>query len=330
MYILVTGGCGFIGSNFVRYLLDTTYDTIVNLDKLTYAGNSENLCDVILNPRYEFCLGDIADKDIVEWIFSHFHFHTIYHLAAESHVDNSIADAAPFLKTNVLGTVNLLEAVRKFCPDAIFVHVSTDEVYGSLTHSDPPFNEKTSYDPRSPYSASKAASDHFVSAYYHTHGLKTIITNCSNNYGPYQHPEKFIPTVIRKALTGQQIPVYGTGSNVRDWIHVSDHCKALTAVAERGKIGEKYCIGGEYELENLTLARHILDYLGLSYERIDLVEDRKGHDFRYAINNAKLRHDTGWYPQISFEESGIEQTIEWYRNNMDWVNSCLNRTKLSA
>ena len=327
MSILVTGGCGFIGSNLVKHLLDTSECTIVNIDKLTYAGNPENLREVFHDPRYEFCLGDIADKDTIAWLFNRFDFHLIFHLAAESHVDNSIADAAPFIKTNVLGTANLLEAVREYCPDATFIHVSTDEVYGSLGKLDRPFHEKTPYDPRSPYSASKAASDHFVSAYHHTHGLQTIITNCSNNYGPYQHPEKLIPTVLWKAMLNKPIPIYGTGENVRDWIHVSDHCKALTTIAEHGKIGEKYCIGGENQLSNLTLAKHILDTLGLSHDLIEFVEDRKGHDFRYDIENLKVLRDTGWKPETNFED-GIRQTIEWYRNNMEWVKSCLKRSAL--
>lgn len=325
MSILVTGGCGFIGSNLIRYLLDTGHTNIVNIDKLTYAGNPENLRDVVHDPRYEFCLGDIGDKDTLDWLFNKFDFDIIFHLAAESHVDNSIADASPFIKTNVLGTVNLLEAVREYCPHAKFIHVSTDEVYGSLGVFDRPFNEKTPYDPRSPYSASKASSDHFVSAYHHTHGLKTIITNCSNNYGPFQHPEKFIPTVLRKALTNQKIPIYGTGENVRDWIYVVDHCKALTTIAERGIIGEKYCIGGENQLSNLSLAKIILDHVGLSHNMLEFVEDRKGHDFRYDIENLKVLRDTGWKPETNFKD-GIHQTIDWYTNNMRWVNSCLKHS----
>lgn len=324
MTILVTGGCGFIGSNFVRYLRNISNEPIAILDKLTYAGNLNNVRGISGVTVWE---GDIANRDNVEeWLGSHDDVPVIYHFAAESHVDNSIADSAPFLQTNVIGTVNLLEAIRKFSPKTKFIHVSTDEVYGSLGRDDPPFTEKTQYDPRSPYSASKAASDHFVNAYRATHGLKTIITNCSNNYGPYQHPEKFIPTVIRKAIAGEKIPVYGTGENVRDWLYVEDHCSALYQIAERGRVGEKYCIGGGYAQSNLRLACDILGYLGLGYDQIQFVEDRKGHDFRYDIDSEKLYLDTGWKPTMRFDR-GLARTVDWYVRNPQWVKSCLERSE---
>jgi dTDP-glucose 4,6-dehydratase len=324
MTILVTGGCGFIGSNFVHRLRALGREEISVLDKLTYAGNLGNITDVPGPTKVYY--GDIADKEAVaEWFRIHPVVSTVYHFAAESHVDNSIADASPFLQTNVIGTVNLLEAVRHYHPDAKFMHVSTDEVYGSLGMKDPPFTEKTQYDPRSPYSASKAASDHFVNAYRATFGLKTIITNCSNNYGPYQHPEKFIPTVIRKALAGEKIPIYGTGLNVRDWLHVEDHCDALIQIAERGRVGEKYCIGGGTPKTNLHLAMEILGYLGKGYDQLQFVEDRKGHDFRYDIDSSKLYEDTGWKPLTRFDR-GLSKTIDWYVRNPKWVKSCLERS----
>lgn len=325
MTILVTGGCGFIGSNFIRYYLETHDDLVINLDSLTYAGNRSNL-DGVPKKNYQFIQGDINNKVLVNDIIHHSKPDVIFNFAAESHVDNSIKDSSPFIQTNVLGTVNLLECVRQH-KSIRFVHISTDEVYGSLREHDPRFNTITPYAPRSPYSASKAASDHFVMAYHHTHGLDTVITNCSNNYGPHQHPEKLIPTVIRKALAGEKIPVYGDGSNIRDWIFVKDHCEGILKAAELGKSGHQYLFGGNNQVHNIDLVEKILDLLNLNYDLISFVEDRKGHDYRYDIDSSKAEVHLGWLPRTELE-NGLQFTVDWYKNNMEWVNKCLKRSAL--
>ncbi|CAB4124304.1 RfbB dTDP-D-glucose 4,6-dehydratase [uncultured Caudovirales phage] len=322
MTILVTGGCGFIGSNFIRNYSKWYSDRVVNVDLLTYAGNQDNISDV--RDNYKFYLGDIADRRFMEDIIKTESPDMIFNFAAESHVDNSITDSMPFLKTNVLGTANLLECVKSVKRDTRFVHISTDEVYGSLGPTDPAFTENTPYSPRSPYSASKAASDHFVMAYHHTHGLDTIITNCSNNYGRNQHPEKFIPTIIRKVLFNAPIPVYGNGSNVRDWIHVDDHCSGIVAAASHGISGEKYNFGGENQISNIDLVYKILGVIGADKKLISYVVDRLGHDFRYDIDNTKSRTVLGWKPQIEFDD-GLNNTIAWYMNNTRWVEQCLRK-----
>jgi len=321
MSILVTGGMGFIGSNFIRRYLMEESDKVVNFDGLTYAANPDTLQDLQESSRYEFVYGYIGSRRQIEQILEKHKPHTIINFAAESHVDNSILNSEPFFTTNVFGTMNLLECVKRVCPKTFFLHVSTDEVYGSLDAWDSPSTEKTAYAPRSPYAASKAASDHLVMAYHHTHGLRTIITNCSNNYGPYQHAEKFIPTVIRKAMAGEQIPVYGTGMNIRDWIHVQDHCDALIEIIRNGIIGERYNIGGGVQKTNLEVAEVILSFMGLPNDFITFVPDRKGHDFRYDLDIGKIEREIGWRPTINFW-SGLKDTVKWYRNNMEWVNSC--------
>ena len=317
MSILVTGGCGFIGSNFVRRYANLYDDRIMVVDALTYAGNKNNLKDT----RAVLAVGNICSTAFIEPLIQNFRPKTIINFAAESHVDNSIRDSKPFVYSNVLGTVNLLDTVLRVDPSIRFVHVSTDEVYGSLSSSDPAFTEETPYDPRSPYSASKAASDHFVMAYHHTHGLDTVITNCSNNYGPYQHAEKFVPTVIRRALKNEPIPVYGKGSNIRDWLYVEDHCQALLEVIERGRTGHKYNIGGGCQINNLFLANLIVD-MCRSASKIEFVTDRKGHDFRYDVSYDKIHLELGWKPDTSLIP-GMEKTIQWYRQNMEWFELCV-------
>jgi len=317
MSILVTGGCGFIGSNFVRRYTSLYDDRVMVVDALTYAANKQN----IEGTGAILAVGNIASKEFIEPLIRNFRPKTIVNFAAESHVDNSIRDSKPFVYSNVLGTVNLLDSVLRVDPSIRFVHVSTDEVYGSLSSSDPAFTEETPYDPRSPYSASKAASDHFVMAYHHTHGLDTVITNCSNNYGPYQHAEKFVPTVIRRALKNEPIPVYGKGSNIRDWLYVEDHCQAIIDVIERGRTGNKYNIGGGCQLNNLYLANLIVD-MCRSASKIEFVTDRKGHDFRYDVSYDKIHLELGWKPTTSVIP-GMEKTIQWYRQNMEWLDLCL-------
>lgn len=326
MTILVTGGFGFIGSNFInRYMMLNPDEEVLVMDNMSYASNISNLIEPIKTGRLNHAFCDIADAEKVKEYLTKYKPKFIVHFAAESHVDNSIRDCTPFLHSNVFGTVNLLEQVRNFCPESLFLHVSTDEVFGSLNIDDKPFTEKTPYAPRSPYAASKAASDHFVRAYSVTHGLKTIITNCSNNFGPYQHPEKLIPTIIRKALADERVPIYGNGLNIRDWLYVEDHVDALMQIMERGRIGEQYCIGGGTQKTNMNLAIRILNLLGKPVNLIQLVEDRKGHDFRYDIDSDKLFLDVGWKPSTSFDR-GLEKTVKWYQNNIEWVKSC----KLSA
>jgi dTDP-glucose 4,6-dehydratase len=328
MTILVTGGLGFIGSAFVRDYLKRTIDIpedVIILDFLTYAGNLKNLGPYEHDERIKIFVADINNTDVVKDILSVYKPRLLVNFAAETHVDNSIKSSSPFLQTNVLGVVNLLECVKDICPEIIFLHISTDEVYGSLGPKDPPFTENTPYAPRSPYAASKAASDHFVNAYRVTHGLRTYITNCSNNFGPYQHPEKFIPTVIINALNNQKIPIYGSGKNIRDWIYVYDHCRALDYILNEGIIGNRYNIGGGMQMDNLTLAKKILDLLNRSYDLLSFVEDRKGHDFRYDVDTEKIYVHTGWKPGINTEEkfnTRLEQTVTWYRINMDWVKTC--------
>ncbi|HAV11801.1 MAG TPA: dTDP-glucose 4,6-dehydratase [Candidatus Moranbacteria bacterium] len=315
MKILVTGGAGFIGSNFVHHILNKYPDyEIVNLDALTYAGNLENLKSLEGNLRHKFVKGDICDAKLVDELAKEVDI--IVHFAAESHVDRSILDSAAFVRTNVIGTHTLLEAARK-TGNKRFHHVSTDEVFGSLGTQDAPFDETTPYDPRSPYSASKAGSDHLVRAYFHTHGLPVTISNCSNNYGPYHFPEKLIPLIITNLIEGEKIPIYGDGLQVRDWLHVEDHCRAIDVIIHKGKIGETYCVGGDGEKPNIEIARTILGLLCRDESWIEYVEDRKGHDRRYAIDFSKIKNELGWEPQITFEE-GIRKTVEWFQKNEPW------------
>ncbi len=315
MKLLVTGGAGFIGSNFIHYwLAKYPADEIINLDLLTYAGNPDNLKDIENDARYEFVHGDITDASLVASLVSKVDL--IVHFAAESHVDRSIKDSADFIKTNVEGTRVLLEAAKNK-GGVRFHHISTDEVFGALAFGAPKFNETTPYDPRSPYSASKAASDHLVRAYYHTYKLPVTISNCSNNYGPYQYPEKLIPLFVTNLLEGKKVPVYGAGANVRDWIHVDDHNRGVDLIIQRGKIGETYCLGGNNEKSNLEITRLILELMGQGEEMIEYVADRPGHDLRYAIDFTKAKKDLGWQPEIDFKE-GIARTLAWYKDQTAW------------
>ena len=325
MQLLITGGAGFIGSHVLRFLASTYPDyTIVCADALTYAANYELIADLEKLSNYTFEKMDIIDKSSVDELFQKYGFTHVLHLAAESHVDNSIKDPLAFAKTNVLGTLNLLEAARTYFKDqaCLFYHISTDEVFGSLDKTGS-FSENTAYAPRSPYSASKASSDHFVRAYGETYGLPYIISNCSNNYGPGQYSEKLIPTVIASVLAGKPIPVYGTGSNVRDWLYVADHVKAIDTILHQGSTMETYCIGGDTELSNLKLVHLLITEIdiqlgnpeGYSTSLISFVEDRKGHDFRYAIDHSKLTKDLGWKPTTSLQE-GLKTTVSWYLNRM--------------
>lgn len=315
MKILVTGGAGFIGSNFIHYWLKNhASDQIINLDLLTYAGNLDNLKDLENNPNYRFVQGDITDAALVDSLLPGLDL--IVHFAAESHVDRSIQDSSDFIKTNVEGTRILLEAAKKN-GHIRFHHISTDEVFGALGMGAAPFDEKTPYDPRSPYSASKAASDHLVRAYYHTHGLPITISNCSNNYGPYQYPEKLIPLFVTNIMEGKKVPVYGAGANVRDWIHVDDHNRGVDFIIQKGKIGETYCLGGRSEKTNLEITQLILGLMGQGEEMINYVADRLGHDLRYAIDFSKAKAELGWEPQIDFA-SGLASTVQWYKDNEAW------------
>ena len=331
--VLITGGAGFIGSHFVRYVFQAHQETnVINLDALTYAGSKENLEDVIKYDRHKFVHGDICDQYLVKSLLREQAIDTVVHFAAESHVDRSIVGPDPFIRTNVHGTFNLLEETRRFWLEekhwsktqCRFHHVSTDEVYGSLGHDDPPFTETSPYAPSSPYSASKAASDHLVRAYQHTYQLPTTITHCSNNYGPYQHQEKFIPTVIRMCLNERPIPVYGDGSNIRDWLYVEDHCVAIWKVIESGRIGQTYNIGGLNQVRNLDvvklLCRTLADALSEKQEKflklISFVTDRPGHDWRYAIDSQKIQGELGWQPTNKFER-GIRKTVDWYLARRD-------------
>ena len=336
--ILVTGGCGFIGSNFIRYLVEKDEPVhIVNLDKLTYAGNTQNLND-IPDSVYTLVEGDICDPGLVESLFNTHRFDSVVHFAAESHVDRSIDGPAEFIQTNVVGTLNLLEKSRAYYnstdnKDFRFLHVSTDEVYGSLGDNGK-FLETTPYDPSSPYSASKAGSDHLVRAWHRTFGLPVLITNCSNNYGPHQFPEKLIPLMIINCLHGKPLPVYGKGENVRDWLFVRDHCEAILTVLRKGKVGETYNIGGNNEIKNIDVIQivcAVLDEIlprdnGLVYsELIHYVTDRPGHDFRYAIDATKIEKELGWSPMESFE-TGVQKTIQWYLDNRTWWKSIQDNT----
>ncbi|MDR3583439.1 MAG: dTDP-glucose 4,6-dehydratase [Candidatus Pacebacteria bacterium] len=317
MKILVTGGAGFIGSNFIHYMFEkySNYQ-IVNLDKLTYAGNLENLKDVEENPNYKFVRGDIADPELVNNLIEEEKPDAIVNFAAESHVDRSILEPDAFINTNVVGTHNLLKAA--FGNGKIrFHHVSTDEVFGSLGPNDPAFNESTPYDPHSPYSASKAASDHLVRAYFHTFNLPVTISNCSNNYGPYMFPEKLFPLFITNLIEGKKVPLYGDGRNVRDWLHVRDHCRAIALIIHKGKIGETYCVGGACEKTNKEITYKILELMGKGEEMIEKVADRLGHDRRYAIDFRKIKIELGWEPETIFED-GLKNMIEWYKNNEIW------------
>lgn len=330
-HILITGGAGFIGSHVVRRLVTRYPDyRIVNFDLLTYAGNLANLSDVEQAPNYTFVRGDICDAEAVGEVFRSYAIDGVIHLAAESHVDRSIRDPFTFARTNVLGTLTLLHAAREAWQGAWagkrFYHISTDEVYGALGFGDKPFNEGTRYDPHSPYSASKASSDHFVRAFHDTYGLPTVVTNCSNNYGPYQFPEKLIPLLVNNIRLERPLPVYGRGENVRDWLHVEDHARAIDLIFHEGQSGETYNIGGGNEWRNIDLVRLIVrttDRLlgrpeGASERLITYVTDRAGHDLRYAIDSSKLRRELGWEPAFRFEE-GIEQTVRWYLENREWM-----------
>lgn len=318
MKILVTGGAGFIGSNFIHYwLAQHPLDKIVNLDALTYAANPESLLDLESNPNYQFVKGNILDFDLVDSLVSDCDL--IVHFAAESHVDRSIFDSAAFIQTNVEGTRVLLEAARRHGLKR-FHHVSTDEVFGALDFDSSKFSEATPYDPRSPYSASKAASDHLVRAYYHTYGLPITISNCSNNYGPYQHPEKLIPHFVTNLLSDQSVTVYGEGKNIRDWIYVDDHNRGLELIITKGRIGETYCLGGDSERDNLSLTKDILRLMGQNEDRIEYVADRLGHDLRYAIDFSKASRELNFQPQVSWEE-GLARTIKWYQDNPSWWRS---------
>jgi dTDP-glucose 4,6-dehydratase len=335
--ILVTGGDGFIGSNFILQWLASESSTVINLDKLTYAGNPANLASVAADPKYKFVQGDICDRQMLAEMLLMHRPRAIVHFAAESHVDRSIHGPDDFVRTNVNGTFSLLEEARAYWSAMTgdeksafrFLHVSTDEVYGSLSATDPAFSESTRYAPNSPYSASKAASDHLVRAYYHTYGMPVLTTNCSNNYGPFQFPEKLIPLVILHALNGKPIPVYGDGLNVRDWLYVADHCEAIRTVLKRGRPGETYNIGGSNEIKNLDVVNTICSVLDelrptdpvVPHKNlITFVKDRPGHDRRYAMDASKIQSKLGWHPKETFE-SGMRKTIQWYLDNDAWIQS---------
>jgi dTDP-glucose 4,6-dehydratase len=315
MKLLITGGAGFIGSNFIHYWLkNNSSDEIVNLDKLTYAGNLDNLKDLEENDNYSFVKGDICDRDLVRSLMKD--IDVVVHLAAESHVDRSIANSEDFVRTNVEGTRVLLDEAKRVGVSR-FHHVSTDEVFGALSFKDAPFNESTPYDPRSPYSASKAASDHLVRAYFHTHNLPITISNCSNNYGPYQYPEKLIPLFLTNLIEGKKIPVYGKGANIRDWIHVDDHSRGIEAIIKEGKIGETYLLGGNSEYSNMEITNKIIKLMDVNEEMIEYVKDRAGHDLRYAIDYSKAKRELKWEPKINLDE-GLEDTANWYKENTNW------------
>lgn len=335
--ILVTGGAGFIGSNFVRYMLKNKLELelLVNLDCLTYAGNLENLHDIDGNSKYRFVHGDIRDRELVSQLFDKYDFDTVVNFAAESHVDRSIKEPEIFLTTNIIGTQTLLDAAKnhwKLEPDNMYsreyrdgvryLQVSTDEVYGALGKTGM-FTEDTPLAPNSPYSASKTSADLIVRAYYKTYGLPVNITRCSNNYGPYQFPEKLIPLMISNAVQDKELPIYGNGLQIRDWLHVSDHCSAILTVLEKGKLGEIYNIGGNNEKANIEIVKIILKELGKPENLIKYVKDRPGHDVRYAIDNTKITTELGWSPSYTFEQ-GIHETIKWYLDNMDWIDNIIS------
>lgn len=338
MKILITGGAGFIGSAVVRHIIQNTDDVVLNVDKLTYAGNLESLASVADNARYQFSQTDICDRVALDQLFSQFQPDAVMHLAAESHVDRSISGPADFIETNIIGTYQLLEAARQYWNELDdqaqqafrFHHISTDEVYGDLEGTDDLFTETTSYAPSSPYSASKASSDHLVRAWHRTYGLPVVLTNCSNNYGPYHFPEKLIPLIILNALQGKSLPVYGNGQQIRDWLYVEDHARALYKVVTEAAVGETYNIGGHNEQKNIDVVKSICSLLeelapnkpqGLAHyeDLISYVADRPGHDLRYAIDASKIKQDLGWVPQESFE-TGLRQTVQWYLNNQQWVS----------
>ena len=342
MNLLVTGGCGFIGSNFVRLVLGGLLPVrrLVNLDKLSYAGNPANLEGVDTHPAYVFAQGDIADAALLERLFAEHRFDAVVNFAAESHVDRSIDGPRPFVETNVVGTYELLQAARRHwngCEGAArdafrFLHVSTDEVFGSLGPEDPAFTETTPYSPRSPYSATKAASDHLVQAWHHTFGLPVLLTNCSNNYGPYQFPEKLLPVIILNAVAGRPLPIYGDGGNVRDWLFVEDHCTAIAEVLRRGRLGETYNIGGESERTNLEVVDTVCAILdevrprasGRYADLKTFVKDRPGHDRRYAMNISKIAAELGWSPSVTFQQ-GMERTVRWYLDHGPWCDAIVAR-----
>ena len=345
--VLVTGGAGFIGSNFVHYLLRTDPEVrIVTLDALTYAGSLENLKDLPDPARHSFIQGDIADRALLDRIFTENTIDTVVHFAAETHVDRSIHDPGVFVQTNVLGTFTLLEAARKaWLVDKIvpvgqarFHHVSTDEVFGTLTREEPPFEESTPYQPRSPYAASKASSDHFVRAYHITYGLPVSISNCSNNYGPRQFPEKLVPLMILNASSGKPLPVYGDGMQIRDWLYVDDHCEAIWQVATRGQVGETYCVGGDNQPPNIEIVRTICQIMDELQPRsvwapheklISYVADRPGHDRRYDINISKIKNELGWQPRHSLKQ-GMLDTVVWYLEHPEWVQSVTHNSDYSS
>ena len=331
--ILVTGGSGFIGTNFIQYANEIYPDWhIYNIDALTYAGNPLNHRELEMDPRYTFIHGDITDADLLKDIFSRHRFEAVFHFAAESHVDRSISGPDIFLNTNIMGTFRLLEASLNYTRNDLkmdfkFIHVSTDEVYGSLGFEDSAFTEETAYDPSSPYSASKASSDHIVKAYFKTYGLQTIVTTCSNNYGCYQFPEKLIPLMILNIMDGKKLPVYGKGENIRDWLYVLDHCEALARIFEKGLAGESYNIGGGEEKTNIQVVEMICDFMDEKFQKKDssknlitFVKDRPGHDIRYAIDCEKIEKQIGFKAQFSFGQA-LSTTIDWYIGNMDWVRS---------
>jgi len=318
--LLITGGAGFIGSNFVHFILENYKDyNVVNLDNLTYAGNLLNLIDIEKNPRYFFIKGNIKNFELVSYILKEYKIDSIINFAAESHVDRSILGSDVFIETNVTGTLTLLEAAKAYGIER-FVQISTDEVYGSLGATGK-FTESTPLSPNSPYSASKTSADLIARSFYKTFGLPVLITRCSNNYGPYQFPEKLIPLMICNALQDKKLPVYGTGKNIRDWIHVKDHCSAIDCVLHKGKIGEIYNIGGGNEWENINIVKEILSILSKPDTLIQFVKDRLGHDFRYAIDSSKIKNELGWEPSYNFSD-GLKETVKWYIEHKEWVNEC--------
>ena len=317
MKTLITGGAGFIGSNFIHYWSGKyPQDEIINLDVLTYAGNLENLGDLAENGNYKFIKADIAKEEDVSQIIKEERPDLIINFAAETHVDRSILGPDEFIRTNINGTYNLLKAAKEN-GNIRFHHISTDEVFGTLQRNDPAFNEKSAYDPRSPYSASKAASDHLVRSFFHTFDLPVTISNCSNNYGPYQFPEKVIPLFVTNLIDGLKVPLYGNGGNIRDWIHVDDHNAGIEAILQRGQIGETYCLGGDHEVSNLELTKKLLQLLNKDDSYIEPVTDRLGHDWRYAIDFSKATRDLDWQPTISFDE-GLQATVRWYQDHPEW------------
>ncbi len=345
--LCITGGCGFIGSNFVHHYLTNTQDSLLNIDALTYSGNPDNLSAYAHDPRYQFAHADIGNKEAILALLQHHQPSKIVHFAAESHVDRSITQPDVFLQTNVMGTHALLQAALSYYRNLdkarqqnfVFLHISTDEVYGSLGLHDTPFTEQTAYAPNSPYAASKAASDHLVRSYGVTFKLPVMISNCSNNYGPYQYPEKLIPLMIDQALQNKPLPVYGSGLNIRDWLHVQDHCSAIMCILQHGKTGEKYNIGGHEEHSNLDVVQTICAILQAKCPQppgakpyrdlIEFVTDRAGHDFRYAINSSKMQAQFGWQPQYSFTD-GLAMTVDWYLNHPEWLAKVKKNQMLAA